>query len=330
MAPSTAKLKVVEAHISDTIAHIEALKSQVEQAKIKLQRLREEEAVILESFADHRQVFSPFRNIPEDVLREICAAYVEADAPTLSWRRIIPSPYLLAQICSGMRHLALTTPVIWASMNVCIGPFSFHRCEFSQRVYSIMASRASEWFERAGGLAISVSIEDESYSDTTVEHSVSDPSNILFNTLVSYSTRWKGIKLYSTCHTLTTPMVRIAALTADDLPLLQSVSIHLDSQIHNSVFCDNGFLTIPTLRHLILQTNNLETLTVNWAILTSITLRGNRYCHGYSKRQLARIFQQTKCLVFCDIDVAFVTPRLIGRHSDKIDLPLLKTLLIGE
>ncbi|KJA14561.1 hypothetical protein HYPSUDRAFT_150215, partial [Hypholoma sublateritium FD-334 SS-4] len=112
MAPTNANLKDVDAQISDMMAHIQALKAQVEQAETKLQRLRDEEAAILETFADHRRIFSPFRNLPEDVLREICLqACVEGDMPTLSYGRRSPGlPYILAQICSEMRHIALTTP----------------------------------------------------------------------------------------------------------------------------------------------------------------------------------------------------------------------------
>ncbi|KJA23697.1 hypothetical protein HYPSUDRAFT_569678 [Hypholoma sublateritium FD-334 SS-4] len=154
MAPTNAKLKVVEAQISDAIVHIKALKSQIEQADINLQRLREEEAAILETFTDHRRVFSPFRNLPEDVLREICVTYVEAGLPTLSCHRSTPSPYILSQICRAMRHIALTTPTIWATMNVRIESLSFRHRGLAQGVYLIMARRASEWFERAGGLAL--------------------------------------------------------------------------------------------------------------------------------------------------------------------------------
>ncbi|KJA19025.1 hypothetical protein HYPSUDRAFT_217869 [Hypholoma sublateritium FD-334 SS-4] len=330
--PINAKLEVVEARISDAIAHIEALKSQVEQAEIKLQHLRDEEAAILETLANHHRVFSSFRNLPEDVLREICVTYVEADMPTLSYRGIIPSPYILAQICSEMRHIALTTPVIWASMRVEIRSFEYDRHGFAQRVYSIMARRASEWFERAGGLALTVSIEDTSDSDimASVQSSVPDPSNILFDTLLSYSTRWKEIQFDSFGDVISTPMIRIAALTADDLPLLQSVSIHLEGRIYDPRFCDSVFLTIPTLKHLMLETDGDQTLTVNWSVLTSVTLRGNTDCYGYSKRELARFLQQTKCLVSCDIHVDPLTASSEEHHSDKINLPFLKTLLVHE
>ncbi len=56
--------------------------------------------------------------------------------------------------------------------------------------------------------------------------------------------------------------------------------------------------------------------TVNWAILTSLTLRGN------TTRQILRIFQKTPCLEFCDIDVPFSTEL----YAHEINLPHLKTL----
>ncbi len=44
MAPSNAKLRVVEAKTSEVMAHIQALKLQVRRAEIKLQRLRKEKS----------------------------------------------------------------------------------------------------------------------------------------------------------------------------------------------------------------------------------------------------------------------------------------------
>ncbi len=118
MAPTKAKLKNIDDKISDQIAHIEALKLQVEQANIKVDRLRDERGVVLETFADYRRVFSPFRNLPEDILREICIACVQFEVPELSYRHT-PMPYILSQTCGGMRHVALSTPIIWAASYEC-------------------------------------------------------------------------------------------------------------------------------------------------------------------------------------------------------------------
>ncbi|KJA19021.1 hypothetical protein HYPSUDRAFT_44691 [Hypholoma sublateritium FD-334 SS-4] len=328
MAPTNATLKSVEAQISETMARIEALKLQVKQAENKLQRLREEEAAIWETFADHRRIFSPFRNIPEDVLREICIqACMGGDIPALSYSKDT-LPYVLAQICSGMRHIALTTPIIWASMHVEIGAFFCLGLRGYERVYSALARKASTWFDRAGGLGLTVSIVE--YRDSYPKFDVQcDPSTILFDTLLSYSTRWKELKFDSHCDgVLSAPMARIAALTAVDVPLLQSVSFVLEYFRQDPELYDSVLLKIPTLKHVKLETWNIQVFTVDWAILTSITLRGYSYWpSSLSRGQLATILQQTKCLVFCDIDVG---PGDLQEHSPKISLPFLKTLIVGE
>ena len=58
MVPINANLKGVEEKISETVAHIEALKARVQRAEIKLQCLRQKEAAILETCKDHRRVLS--------------------------------------------------------------------------------------------------------------------------------------------------------------------------------------------------------------------------------------------------------------------------------
>ncbi len=117
MAPTNEKLQDVRGQISETVAHIEALKLQVQQAESKLQRLLDDEAAMLKTSEDHRRVLSAIRIVPEDVLREICIACVEEEMPRLSYCTT-PLPYVLAQISRGMRHIALATSAIWASMDV--------------------------------------------------------------------------------------------------------------------------------------------------------------------------------------------------------------------
>ena len=118
MAPTNAKLGVVEAQISDTMAYIQALQLQLRRAEIKLQRLRKEEAAILEASKDHRCVLSAVRNLPQDVLREILIACVEDKRPPILSYHRMPLPYRLAQISSGIRRIALSTSILWASMDV--------------------------------------------------------------------------------------------------------------------------------------------------------------------------------------------------------------------
>ncbi len=218
MAPTNAKLKAVDAQISEQMAHIEELKLQVEQAENKLHRLWEEEAAILEIFADHDRVFAPFRKLPEDILREICVASVQDKIPELCHDRNT-MPYILSQICSGMRRVALTTPFIWASMLIHISRIYTTRPESHPEIYAIFAQKAIEWCERAGGIGLTVIVEDvRALFDSNGTES--DPANILFDVLLSYSARWKEFRFTSCCPILPILMSRIASLTAADVPML--------------------------------------------------------------------------------------------------------------
>ncbi|KJA22544.1 hypothetical protein HYPSUDRAFT_652761 [Hypholoma sublateritium FD-334 SS-4] len=306
------KLKALQGKIYEAIAHTQQLKPQkVARTKIKLRHLRREESAILETSTDHRRVFSPFTNLPEDVIREIFAACVEDNIPILSFGTT-PFPYILAQISSGMRHIALTTPCIWASMNVRTNLFYFGSQQPSKKDYAMLASKVSQWFDRAD-----------------VQN---DPSNILFDTLLSYSSRWKRIQLESIYGDVpSAPLVRIAALTAVDVPLLESITLCFQSG--SSVFRNSPILKIPTLRRLTLDTHwnqfngtIISQFTVNWTNLTYVTIHGGRGNGVSSIDEIAQILRKTKRLVFCDIAVGTGSEHLLG----KIDLPLLEMLCVDD
>ncbi|KJA19034.1 hypothetical protein HYPSUDRAFT_44697 [Hypholoma sublateritium FD-334 SS-4] len=336
MALINAKLKGVEAHISEMIAHIQELKAQVEQAETKLRCLREEEASILETLADHRRIFSPFRNLPDDVLLDIFAACVEGEIPTLSFH-VTPLPYTLAQISRGIRRIVLATPSIWASINIRTDFSSIDEVSADIKPYSILAAKAIEWLERAGGMSLTVYMQDPSFPCLSLlDPERSDPSCILFDTLLLYSARWKHIQFESTCivRTLSAPLLRISALMAADVPLLESISLRFQSGA--SAFRNSPLLLIPTLKRLELNTNWADVsnphcvvvseFTVSWAILTSITIHADSYFHVSSVGAIAMILRQTKCLVFCDIAVG---PGQ-GESQGEISLPWLKVLRLAE
>ena len=320
MAPTNARLKVVEAQISETVSHIEDLKAQVERAEIKLQHLREQEAAILKTSKDHRRVLSAIRHIPEDVLREILIACVQDNIPSLSGRQI-PLLYVLAQISSVMRHIALATSIIWARMYV---PHYSKIDGIGNKAYSILARRATKWFERARGLPLTLFL-----SDSTLQHNKPDPSLILFDALLRYATHWQDFRFESSSKTVSTAMIFISALTAADLPLLQSVTLDIGFSLPRSLFSNAAFLTVPTLKHVSLFTNDLRSFAVNWAVLTSISLNSKWDSSYYSTNEIANILRQAKHLVFCKIYVG--RGRASGeQYLQEIILPYLKTLHVND
>ncbi len=119
-------------------------------------------------------------------------------------------------------------------------------------------------------MALSISVNDvRSKRDANGEF---DPANVLFDFLVSHSSRWKSLRIY--CSKLLTGVTRIATLSPVDVPQLQSLSLYFDSD--TSIFSNSTFLTAPALEHLKLTVSrpNVPAIddTVNWARLTSLTL----------------------------------------------------------
>ncbi len=76
-------------------------------------------------------------------------------------------------------------------------------------------------------------------------------------------------------------------------PLLQSISLRFADAILDPVLDNSELLRIPTLRHVMLE-RTLQMFTVNWIILTSVTLCGvntknnmGTYCNKQSALSFA-------------------------------------------
>ena len=106
-----------EVQISQLATRIKALKANFQQADSMLESLLNEEAAIMATSAYHRRTLSSFQNMPDNVLREICLAFIGPEMPLLI-PSFLPLPYTLMQISSGVRRIVLTTPFIWASIKI--------------------------------------------------------------------------------------------------------------------------------------------------------------------------------------------------------------------
>ena len=332
MAPANAELETVKEQIFVSMAQVQALKSQLEQAEIVLERLHEKEAAILESTAYHRGVLSTFRDLPEDVLREICLAFVEDNISSLTFPHFpytpTAAPYKLMQICRGIRRIVLETPSIWACINFEID--SSHSTD--EQEFTSLICEARQWLQRAGGLALSIVVVDRAYyksqSDVDVEF---NPANILIDLLLTYSTRWKSVHFSSP--RIPTLATCIVSLSAVNVPQLRSISLLFPRDA--SIFSNSIFLAVPTLEYLNLATPSIRMsdFTVNWAILTSLTLNVTSCVsdRNFSARDISLVLQKTKCLIFCEITVEYDEDfTLCADCPSEINLPFLKNLYLNE
>lgn len=339
LSPTEAELKAIESQISYAEAHIQALKLQIEETESKLQRLRQEKTALWEASADHRRVLSSFKNLPEDVIREILIEYVDLGeyVPSLFYGGT-SVPYQLAQISSGLRFIALTTPAIWATMGVYVNRYYYDDIERTTPVYLALAAKAIEWLDRAGGHDLYIVIQDATPSYERPEDMLSDPSMILFDTILRYSTRFQTLQFYSKClqDEPSPPIVPIAALTALEVPKLTKLVLQIESGI--SAFLHSPIFSVPKLRRMTLDTEwpefaphpALSQFPVNWASLTSLTIGGGNsdLDRVSSLGEIMEVLRQTKYLVYCDITVR---PAWEHEHTlPKVNLPHLETLFVDD
>ncbi len=134
----------------------ESMASADAQLGIEISR---KEAATLDTTADHSPVLSssPFQTMPEDVLREICITFIGSDFPILA-PGTLPLPYMLMQISSGIRHIVLTTPSIWASIHIQLP--ENHYDPPGKQLFTALVCEAREWFSRAGCLPLNISVEN--------------------------------------------------------------------------------------------------------------------------------------------------------------------------
>ncbi len=161
----------------------------------------------------------------------------------------------------------------------------------------MIARNIRQWFDKAGEKALTISIREIDAS----RHQY-DPTYILLDALFSYSARWKELHFDSSCDVAAAPITRVAALTAADVPMLQSVSIRIDRRSitpRHLILPKTTLLKIPTLKHLILETDIVTKFTVNWAALTSITLRAHEADRCHPQNEVVNNFSanQVPCVL---------------------------------
>ncbi len=156
----------------------------------------------------------------------------------------------------------------------------------------------------------------------------------LFSTpFLNIQPRLKEIRFTSGCHYMSIPMTRIAALSAADLPILQSVSLFWDRLSLPLVLPNDGslgILTIPTLKHVSLVTDTLRSFSVNWQALPLFRSMQIWIVFCYSMNEIAGILQQTKLLRFCNISFSGWNRSGVALYHEKIMLPFLEALFLDD
>ncbi|KAJ7253484.1 hypothetical protein C8J57DRAFT_1137234 [Mycena rebaudengoi] len=182
------------AHLAEQIARMQKL----------LEDLTHKHDDLTEFIDAHVALVSPARRLPVDVVREIFVASLPANRNCAISAK--ESPLLLCAICQSWRHLALSTPQLWASI---------HIVARSNNETERMIHTVHTWLARSGALPLSMSLVV-----SRSQWAVPDASTLLM-ALIRYSLRWKHIRF------ILPPdqFEPLSSISPEEVPILEKASI---------------------------------------------------------------------------------------------------------
>lgn len=302
--------------------------------------LEAERAALFEATAPLKRAISPFRRLPDDIVRCIFAACLDSNLTRNPTMACTKAPVLLTRISSYTRRLALASPELWAALHIPI--MTYLRTNKSDRK-AIMAARVrgvEEWLlRRAGQIPLCISVHEPRSPYDTIGWNNPFTHQIV-DILLQCCTRWRDVSFLLVS---TSAVRRITALTAADCPLLRSIS--LQGRNEGGISGANAWKESQLFRAPALQKFSttlsepghgmpIYEFSINWENITNLTLKGI-YVTGTPtldtalKRafsaSLGSILHQATRLISLNIDI-ISSADIRG----EIYLPFLKVLSVSE
>ncbi|KAJ6578969.1 hypothetical protein B0H10DRAFT_1836130, partial [Mycena sp. CBHHK59/15] len=109
----------IPALLVDPRKEADELTQEIGRIQAMLDNLTQKRDHLVNLIDAHLALVSPVRRLPDDVVWEIFAASLPSEYAVMDGAE---SPLLLWKICRLWRHLALSTPRLWASLHVAAPP----------------------------------------------------------------------------------------------------------------------------------------------------------------------------------------------------------------
>ncbi|KAJ7062758.1 hypothetical protein C8F01DRAFT_1135143 [Mycena amicta] len=323
------------AHIRDFLAvatpQLQALEAEVSRLRELLTAATKQRDLQKELIEAHRALLSPVRRLPEDILRTIFVSTLPVDRDTAMCAD--EGPLLLAQICKFWRHVSLTTPRLWSSMHIAMPHPQKNHWQVEQLLVAL-----STWLQRSGAVPLSLTIAaprsiSHAFTSRSSQVFLSGKSDSVLRLLASVASRWQSIRFLPMANL--SQMPHFSSLTADDVPLLQSIDLMITEAEYGGLWfspaasCGNVALVgTPNLQSLSFYGGFdilLPHLT-SWASLRRCFLRIPPQTLGTSVFPL-EIMEKCSKLEYLDI-VTGAIDTIIPKTSRAILLPDLKSLSV--
>ncbi len=187
------------------ISHLTALLTgQCSQLLAKeASQLNERHESLTQYVSNCRSLLAPIRRLPRDVL-EIVFAFVPSSEDSLNTRS---APWSLAHICYAWRDIVLSTPSLWAKIDIC-PPYTRDSLTILGR-----------YLQLSGEYPLDISI--------SFQHTFGEDYSSILSLILQHATRWKRMQIQLNGSITEVDIVMSELSTvAGKLPLLEEVFFH--------------------------------------------------------------------------------------------------------
>ncbi|KAJ7073116.1 hypothetical protein C8F01DRAFT_1045947 [Mycena amicta] len=300
IVPSTEQCDAIRGFLTKPREDASKLDEEVSRLEELLSAAIQKRNELREAISAHEALLSPFRQVPDDVLREVFLRTLpDGRNAALSGTE---GPLLLASVCKRWNDIALSMPCLWASMCVVV-PTNTSKI-------TPLCDTITTWLQRSGIVPVKISIRHPNTLMTSGRH---DPrpaaiARVLWPTLLAVSRRWKKLQIAAFTPEELTPL---SGLSAAEVPLLEHVHL-FGSQWENPS---------PDLLQTVLE-------FLNTSSLRSFTFEGN----------LCPLPQSVQWANLLHLKIAIPPPQFIPIHGPNffvfpfpflVDCQLLETLHIA-
>ncbi|KAJ7173428.1 hypothetical protein C8R46DRAFT_991215 [Mycena filopes] len=294
----------IRALLKAPLSRLKQLDEQIAELQKAIDELAEERERV-RSFVDpHKDLISPFRRLPLDVIQEIFVACLPTHRNCVM--TAVEAPVLLGRICSAWRSISLGTPRLWARLHIVepsrsgTGPWIPSRAVWEEK-FAQRLETTKTWLGRSGQCPLSISFQgshDQPLPDAA------DPltnTRLFMDTLLSVAPRWEEVSLRAS----TPALEMLSSITEHDVPLLQRFEMSLDRQFSNGRpnFALLGAQHLKQLSVSGSAVRNIRGLPVRWEDLTHLSALGfNDISLSYSGvlELLAKCSQLRECRLCLD------------------------------
>ncbi|KAJ7592561.1 hypothetical protein C8J56DRAFT_479293 [Mycena floridula] len=253
-----------------------------------------ERELLQRNVASYEAILAPIRLLSDDVLREIFVSCLPPNKAAAT--ATADAPLLLGLICRYWRQLSLSTPALWASIQV----------QFSPSLASVDVQRlcdeAKAWLARSGTCPLTIQL-----SDINCKHP--DSAINFVRSLTRFSNRWRSIEIDAPATWLTS----LVSLSKSEVPKLEKFS-HLSGDVGcGDLWQSLGILESERLNELGLCNSilniNMSLSNINFGQLTRLNLDV-----GYQSTPtyISRILTRCRNLVACHIRINIVHPATLS------------------